>query len=116
MKIKVRTLKKLIESQIALSEAEPTVLDNASSLNMLCQKVEAATDRNDHTGAVIMIASFTKNKEFISLANAIKTIHNLEEHIPHSIIDYRSELTNRMLTFIDTTIEKGASEKINACL
>lgn len=73
-----------------------TVLERTIDLNSLARKIEAATDRNDHTGARIMLANQLGGK-FPALMKAIEVIHEIEGHIPYEIAQYRTALTKEMI-------------------
>lgn len=111
MKIKVKTLKKLIESQIALSEA--SVLDDISGVDHLVRTLQYATSRNDHSGAIVELAKFTKDAGLISIAEAIQTIQRVWGSIPKNLQAFRdSEFQDRLLKFIETKYGKNDRDKV----
>ena len=77
-----------------------TLLDLAASETKFLQDVANLTDRNDHNGALLLIANYTGYKASAKIIQAICQIHDVEQHMPSALIDYRSEVRNRLLTDI----------------
>ena len=73
-----------------------TILERTLNLNTLARKIEAATDRNDHTGARVMLAGQLGGK-FPALMKAIETIHDIEGCMPYEVGQYRTALTKEMI-------------------
>jgi hypothetical protein len=66
------------------------------TIQQLADKIEAATDRNDHTGAVCLLADFVGGK-YPKIAEAIRLIHKEVGSMPIELGKYRHELRNEML-------------------
>ena len=79
----------------------------------LAAEIEAATDRNDHTGAVCMLADFVGGK-FPKLAAAIKAIHDAEGCMPYEVGHYRSQIKAEMFYIISQRLTAPQFEKIKA--
>ena len=77
-----------------------SLLDLATSETKFLLDVVAMTDRNDHNGALLRIAEYTGQYAFVKIIKAIQSIHGIEMCMPKGLIDYRSELTKRLLNNI----------------
>lgn len=62
----------------------------------LASKIEAATDSNNHTLAVMLLAEFLGG-DYPKLMSHVKAIHDLEGSIPDGIYQYRTELRQKMM-------------------
>lgn len=66
----------------------------------IVKKIEKMTDSNDHTGTVVELAKFLGNKQFITIATAIQTIHNADKGMSPDLGKYREEIRQRILNGI----------------
>ena len=55
-------------------------------------KIAKLTDRNDHTGSVLELATFLNDTKSVKLLQAIQTIHTIEGSMPNELIKYRSSI------------------------
>jgi hypothetical protein len=73
----------------------------------LAEEVAEATERNDHTGAVLMIAEYFNYKKYVALLESIQVIQEIENSIPEEIAKYRNSILNMILTLIKKNYGKG---------
>lgn len=77
---------------------EGTTLSDSVAFDKLIKKIAGMTDRNDHTGARVLIStSILKNKKLVKIFKAIEDIQNVEGHLPNSLGKYSSEKTDEMM-------------------
>ena len=67
----------------------------------IVKKIDKMTDSNDHTGAVVELAKFLGNKQFITIATAIQTIHDADKGMHPGLFKYREEIRDRILNGIE---------------
>jgi hypothetical protein len=77
-----------------------SLLDLATSETKFLLDVVAMTDRNDHNGALLLIANYTGYKASAKIIQAICQIHEVEQHMPSALNDYRREVSTRLLSDI----------------
>ena len=68
-----------------------------ASVILLAKKIANDTDSNDHTEAVLRLAKFLKDKEAISLLNAIKKSHIKYGYLPGEYSSLRNSLHKILL-------------------
>lgn len=88
----------LIERKKPTREAKGD--DFTMAQQKLIGEVESATDRNDHTGAMLMVANYLKNKKFIKIVTAIQTIQEAEGSMPSKLSAYRSEVFSELIDLL----------------
>lgn len=71
-------------------------IEQEMEITLLAKKIEAATDRNDHTGARRMLADKLGGK-YPDIMKGISLIHEAEGHIPIDVSRYRQHITAEML-------------------
>lgn len=85
-------------------------------IDALAQKLSKMTDNNQHTENVVELAKFVGDKKWISIANAIKAIHDAEGSIPIALIKYRTEITDRLLNAVGHKMGTPAKTKLMSAL
>ena len=80
---------------------EKTILDEVMTPKALAAEIDAATDRNDHTGAVCLLADFCGGN-FPKIAGAIRTIHDEVGSMPYPLLQYRDSFKKDMLKYVET--------------
>jgi hypothetical protein len=71
---------------------EKTNLDQ-NVIDSIAQK----TDRNDHNGAVSLLARALGRKQEVKIMDHIAVIHKVERHMSPNLIAYRTEIMDRLL-------------------
>jgi len=69
----------------------------------VAEVVADATDRNDHTGALLNIANFFLYTKFIKIFEAIDVCHDQDDSMSQWLIKYRSEKSDEMMMYIKKT-------------
>jgi hypothetical protein len=82
----------------------------------IIKKIAKLTDRNDHTGAVIELATFLNNTRAIKLLQAIETIHKIEGSMPTEISKYRSSISKDLKDNFKSKYGADASKELNRAL
>lgn len=70
---------------------------------MNTNKIKQLTRNNDHTSAYLEIAKMFELKYFISVFNAIKSIIEIERHLPNGVVQYRNTKLTEMLEWVKET-------------
>ena len=90
-----------------------TLIDEVLTPAKLAAEIEVMTDRNDHTGAVCLLADFVGGK-YPKIAAAIRTIHDAEGHMPYEVGKYRFELKNEMMFHLSEKLPIEQYSKLKA--
>ena len=84
------------------------------------KKISELTEINNHTEARIKVAKEllkkTKNDDYLEILKAIKKIQNIERHLPFHLMNYRIEVTNKMMIAVENVFGKEVYEQLNKCL
>ena len=65
------------------------------------KSIAQKTDRNDHNGAVAVLAKAVGARKEVKIMELIAKIHDVERHMSPSLIEYRIEIMNRLLRVAD---------------
>ena len=85
---------------------EGTTLSDSVAFDKLIKKIAGMTDRNDHTGARVLISSsILKNKKLVKIFEAIEEIQNVEGHLPHNLGKYSYEKYEEMMKLAKKELE-----------
>lgn len=87
-------------------------------LNDYVSAVKNATEINDHTGAIVIMAQYVAKKhnqlegvdKLIKYAQAVETLHDFYGHMPASLNEIRDEVGDRIESFLSAD-EKQAFDK-----
>ena len=95
--------KKIIEqTQIDDMLKEVNFLGESKLLDQgAIDRIADHTDRNDHNGAVRMLAFALNRKPEIKIMDHIAVIHQVERSMSPNLIAYRTEIMNRLLKMAD---------------
>ena len=95
--------KKIIEqSSIDDMLKEVNFLGEAKLLDQgVIDRIADHTDRNDHNGAVRMLAFALNRKQEVKIMDHIAVIHKVERSMSPNLIAYRTEIMNRLLKMAD---------------
>ena len=77
--------------------------------------VQHATDENDHTGAIVLMAQYTAKKhnqlegvdKLIKSAMAVETLHDFYGHMPDYLNTIRDEVALRIESFLNADETKA---------
>ena len=72
------------------------------------------TDNNDHTGALIELAKLLGHTRTVKILTAIETIHDVEQHLPSHVGEYRMEISDRLMDDASKRFDKATFQKIQA--
>lgn len=87
------------------------IVGESLKVTRICTGIEQMTDRNDHTGALCLLADYAGGK-FPKIMQAIKNIHDIEGCMPYSLGQYRHEIKAEMLARITTIKGEAVAERI----
>ncbi len=93
---------KLVERKKTKSEAGPGSFGDrfSSAEEKLIKDVAEATDRNDHSGSIRLVAEFLGYKQIVKVLDAIKVITDFEGQLPSEIGEYREKMRARVMTLL----------------
>lgn len=87
-------------------------VNEARDATEIIEKIAKLTDRNDHTGAVIELATFLNNTRAIKLLQAIEMIHKIEGSMPMEISKYRSSILKDLQTNFKSKYGADATDEL----
>lgn len=76
-------------------------------------KIAKLTDRNDHTGSVIELATFLNDTKTVKLLQAIETIHTIEGSMPSEISKYRDSILKDLTNKFKSKYGQDAAKELN---
>jgi predicted phosphatase len=79
----------------------------------LVDKIVKLTDRNDHTGSIIELATFLNDTKAIKLLQSIQTIHKIEGSIPSEISKYRDNILKGLMVNVKSKLGSDVAKAIN---
>ena len=75
---------------------KPNVTESLDTKQIVA-KIAKLTDRNDHTRAVLELATFLNDTKSIKKLQAVETIHTIEGSMPTEISKYRSSVLQDLM-------------------
>ena len=75
---------------------KPKVTESLDTKQIVA-KIAKLTDRNDHTRAVLELATFLNDTKSIKKLQAVETIHTIEGSMPTEISKYRSSVLQDLM-------------------
>ena len=72
-------------------------VNEALDIKPIVVKIAKLTDRNDHTGSVLELATFLNDTKSVKLLQAIQTIHTIEGSMPSEISKYRENILKKLM-------------------
>ena len=72
-------------------------VNEALDIKPIVAKIAKLTDRNDHTGSVLELATFLNDTKSVKLLQAIQTIHTIEGSMPSEISKYRENILKKLM-------------------
>ena len=88
-------------------------VNEVKDTTQIIEKVAKLTDRNDHTGAVIELATFLNNTKAVKLIQAIETIHTIEGSMPSEISKYRDNILKDLMNKFKSKYGSDAAKEVN---
>lgn len=76
-------------------------------------KIAKLTDRNDHTGSVLELATFLNDTKSVKLLQAIQTIHTIEGSMPSEISKYRDNILKDLMSKVKSKYGSDAAKEVN---
>lgn len=105
-------------SKEAISEVKKSLSEAKGDavVDKLVADVADATDRNDHTGSLVLIAKWLKDRRMIKRLEAIETITMLDGSLDTHIGQYRLSLMKKLLKLAQSRLSKEQFEALNGAL
>jgi hypothetical protein len=91
---------------------KPKVTESLDTKQIVA-KIAKLTDRNDHTGSVIELATFLNDTKSVKLLQAIQTIHTIEGSMPNELIKYRSSILKDLVSKVKSKYGSDAAKELN---
>lgn len=109
--------KNLREKLIRLAYAKPELrehvlplLKEASVSYGDVEMINKLTDRNDHTGAALLLCQVLGLRKQAKVLNHLQEIHSTLRHMPSSLIDFRNDVMKDVYNVAKKTkLEDGTS-------
>ena len=79
----------------------------------IVDKIAKLTDKNDHTGSVIELATFLNDTKAVKKLQAIETIHTIEGSMPSEISKYRDNILKDLMNKFKSKYGQDAFNKLN---
>ena len=79
----------------------------------IADKIAKLTDRNDHTGSVLELATFLHDTQAIKLLQAVQQIHQIEGSMPSEISKYRDGILKDLMGKVKSKYGADAAKEIN---
>jgi hypothetical protein len=76
-------------------------------------RVAKATDKNDHTGAVMELSVFLNDTKSFKKLEAIETIHTIEGSMPSEISKYRDSILKDLINKFKSKYGQDAVKELN---
>ena len=76
-------------------------------------KIAKLTDRNDHTGSVLELATFLNDTKSVKLLQAIQTIHTIEGSMPSEISKYRDNILKDLMNKFKSKYGQDSFNQLN---
>lgn len=80
----------------------------------IADKIAKLTDRNDHTGSVLELATFLHDTQAIKLLQAVQQIHQIEGSMPSEISKYRENILKKLMDKVKSKYGPEGFKTINA--
>jgi hypothetical protein len=88
-------------------------VNEALDIKPIVAKIAKLTDRNDHTGSVLELATFLNDTKSVKLLQAIQTIHTIEGSMPSEISKYRDGILKDLMGKVKSKYGADAYKEIN---
>jgi hypothetical protein len=91
---------------------KPKVTESLDT-KQIVTKIAKLTDRNDHTGSVIELATFLNDTKSVKKLQAVETIHTIEGSMPTEISKYRSSVLQDLMDKFAKKYGSDAAKELN---
>ena len=91
---------------------KPKVTESLDTKQIVA-KIAKLTDRNDHTGSVLELATFLNDTKTVKLLQAIQTIHTIEGSMPSEISKYRDNILKDLMSKVKSKYGSDAAKELN---
>jgi hypothetical protein len=88
-------------------------VNESLDIKPIVAKIAKLTDRNDHTGSVLELATFLNDIKSVKLLQAVEQIHNIEGSIPSEISKYRDSILKDLMSKVKSKYGSDAAKEIN---
>ena len=88
-------------------------VNEVKDTTQIIEKIAKLTDRNDHTGSVMELATFLNDNKSIKKLQAIETIHTIEGSMPTEISKYRSSVLKDLMDKFKSKYGPDAAKELN---
>ena len=92
---------------------EKTKVNESLDTKEIVARVAKATDKNDHTGAVMELSVFLNDTKSFKKLEAIETIHTIEGSMPNELIKYRSSILKDLVSKVKSKYGSDAAKEVN---
>jgi len=89
-------------------------VNESLDIQPIVDKIAKLTDRNDHTGSVLELATFLNDTKAVKLLQAVQQIHNIEGSIPSEISKYRDNILKDLMNKVKSKYGSDAAKKVNS--
>ena len=89
-------------------------VNEALDIQPIADKIAKLTDRNDHTGSVLELATFLHDTQAIKLLQAVQQIHQIEGSMPSEISKYRENILKKLMDKVKSKYGPEGFKTINA--
>ena len=89
-------------------------VNEALDIQPIVDKITKLTDRNDHTGSVLELATFLHDTKAVKLLQAVQQIHNVEGSIPSEISKYRENILKGLMDKVKSKYGPDAVKQVDS--
>jgi hypothetical protein len=109
---KLNYINKMIKLMGIVTE-KPKV-NESLDIQPVIDKIAKLTDRNDHNGSVLELATFLNDTKTVKLLHAIQTIHTIEGSMPSEISKYRDNILKDLMSKVKSKYGADTAKKVNS--
>jgi hypothetical protein len=109
---KLNYINKMIKLMGIVTE-KPKV-NESLDIQPVIDKIAKLTDRNDHNGSVLELATFLNDTKTVKLLQAIQTIHTIEGSMPSEISKYRDNILKDLMSKVKSKYGADTAKKVNS--
>jgi len=89
-------------------------VNESLDIQPIVDKIAKLTDRNDHTGSVLELATFLHDTKAIKLLQAVQQIHNVEGSMPSEISKYRENILKGLMVKVKAKYGPEGAKQIDS--
>jgi hypothetical protein len=97
---------------MGIVKGKPKVNESLDTKEIVA-RVAKATDKNDHTGAVMELSVFLNDTKSFKKLEAIETIHTIEGSMPSEISKYRDSILKDLMNKFKSKYGQDAVKELN---